>query len=202
MITLQGAIEKSLKFEWLDNTIIISYFGGSNNIFADCTYNIIHTFLIFKKGVCRDLISTCIKCCLDLFDEKLKYFVSILNIKFWHKLESFTFLHIKSFVSNQWFGFVTFYPADPDNLDPDPPENAMQLRFLNRNVWLTLLINEDFGIYQSCAIVQGKLFPSFWQIRNPALNVKEFGPKEKVFFLHRIKVNWEGVPFLLELIDN
>ena len=33
VITLQGEIEKS---EWLDGTIIISYFGGSNNIFADC----------------------------------------------------------------------------------------------------------------------------------------------------------------------
>ena len=43
VITLQGAIEKSLilpsqywKFEWLDGTIIISFFGGSNDIFADC----------------------------------------------------------------------------------------------------------------------------------------------------------------------
>ena len=35
VITLQGEIEKS---EWLDSTIIISYFGGSNNIFADCIY--------------------------------------------------------------------------------------------------------------------------------------------------------------------
>ena len=40
VITLQGAIEKrpillSLN-EWLDGNIIISYFGGSNNIFADC----------------------------------------------------------------------------------------------------------------------------------------------------------------------
>ena len=26
------------KNEWLDGTIIISYFGGSNNIFADCRY--------------------------------------------------------------------------------------------------------------------------------------------------------------------
>jgi hypothetical protein len=40
---LQRAIEKSpillsqyWKFELLDSTIIISYFGGSNNIFADC----------------------------------------------------------------------------------------------------------------------------------------------------------------------
>ena len=43
MITLQGAKEKSpilllqyCKNEWLDGTIIISYFGGSNNIFAEC----------------------------------------------------------------------------------------------------------------------------------------------------------------------
>ena len=42
VITLQGAIEKSpillsqyWKFEY-DCTIIISFFGGSNNIFADC----------------------------------------------------------------------------------------------------------------------------------------------------------------------
>ena len=31
----QGAIEK---FEWLDGNIIISYFDGSNNIFADCSF--------------------------------------------------------------------------------------------------------------------------------------------------------------------
>ena len=44
VIALQGAIEKSpillsqyWKNEWFDGTIIISYFGGSNNIFADCT---------------------------------------------------------------------------------------------------------------------------------------------------------------------
>ena len=43
VITLQGAIKKIpillsqyWKNEWLDDTIIISYFGGSNNIFADC----------------------------------------------------------------------------------------------------------------------------------------------------------------------
>ena len=43
VITLQGAIEKSpillsqyWKNELLDGTIIISYFGCSNNIFADC----------------------------------------------------------------------------------------------------------------------------------------------------------------------
>ena len=41
LITLQGAIEKSpillslyLKNEWFDGIIIISYFGGSNNIFC------------------------------------------------------------------------------------------------------------------------------------------------------------------------
>ena len=45
VITLQGAIEKSpillsqyWKNELLDDNIIISYFGGSNNIFANCTY--------------------------------------------------------------------------------------------------------------------------------------------------------------------
>ena len=26
------------KNEWSDGTIIISYFGGSNNVFADCMY--------------------------------------------------------------------------------------------------------------------------------------------------------------------
>ena len=42
VIPLKGAIEKSTillsqywKIEWLDGTIVISYFGGSNNIFAD-----------------------------------------------------------------------------------------------------------------------------------------------------------------------
>ena len=42
-ITKWGAIEKSpillsqyWKNEWLNGNIIISYFGGSNNIFADC----------------------------------------------------------------------------------------------------------------------------------------------------------------------
>ena len=45
--TLQGAMEKSpilllqyWKFESLDGTLIISYFGGSNNIFVDCILNI------------------------------------------------------------------------------------------------------------------------------------------------------------------
>ena len=42
VITLQGAIEKSpillsqyWENEWLNGNIIISYFGGSNNIFAE-----------------------------------------------------------------------------------------------------------------------------------------------------------------------
>ena len=48
-ITLQGAIDESpillsqyWKNEWLDGNIIISYFGGSNNIFVDCMY-ILHS---------------------------------------------------------------------------------------------------------------------------------------------------------------
>ena len=48
MITFQGAIEESpilllqyKKNEWWDGTIIISYFGGSKNIFADCIYVIV-----------------------------------------------------------------------------------------------------------------------------------------------------------------
>jgi hypothetical protein len=48
LITLLGAIEKSpillsqyWKNEWFDGNIIISYFGGSNIIFADC----MHKFL-------------------------------------------------------------------------------------------------------------------------------------------------------------
>ena len=31
--------KKDAKFERLDGTIIILYFGGSNNIFADCSNN-------------------------------------------------------------------------------------------------------------------------------------------------------------------
>ena len=45
-ITLQRAIEKSpillshyWQNEWLDDIIIISNFGGTNNIFAEYTYN-------------------------------------------------------------------------------------------------------------------------------------------------------------------
>ena len=50
VITLQGAIEKN---EWLDSTINISYFGGSNNIFDDCTtwsiksFDILNYLIIF-----------------------------------------------------------------------------------------------------------------------------------------------------------
>ena len=47
VITILGAIEKSpillsqyWKNELLDGNIIISYFGGSNNIFADCTSSV------------------------------------------------------------------------------------------------------------------------------------------------------------------
>ena len=38
VITLWGAIEKSsiLEIRIMDGNIIISYFGGSNNIFANC----------------------------------------------------------------------------------------------------------------------------------------------------------------------
>ena len=61
VITLQGAIKKSLillsqyrKNEWLDSTIIISYFGDSNNIFAGCicTLLIIHKKPIYQiRGI-------------------------------------------------------------------------------------------------------------------------------------------------------
>ena len=30
------------KNEWLDGTIIITYFGGSNNIFANCMSNLLN----------------------------------------------------------------------------------------------------------------------------------------------------------------
>jgi hypothetical protein len=57
VITLQGAIEKSpillsqyWKFEWLDGPIIISYFGGSNHIFADCNLKL-HSGLNHCAGV-------------------------------------------------------------------------------------------------------------------------------------------------------
>ena len=54
LINLQWAIEKSpilllqyWKNEWLGGNIIISYFGGSNNIFADCTY--FDTHILFQS---------------------------------------------------------------------------------------------------------------------------------------------------------
>jgi hypothetical protein len=59
----QGELKKSpimlsqyRKFEWLDGTIIISYFSGSNNIFADCRKEraqITISFAITKISVCR-----------------------------------------------------------------------------------------------------------------------------------------------------
>ena len=58
VITLQGAIEKSplllsqyWKTGWLDGTIIISYFGGSNNIFADCKSCIMYSCLGGVSGL-------------------------------------------------------------------------------------------------------------------------------------------------------
>ena len=64
VITLQGAIEKSpillsqyWKNELLDGSIIISYFGGSNNIFADCMY--IYCCLVCDEGpgICAHLLT-------------------------------------------------------------------------------------------------------------------------------------------------
>ena len=56
VITLQGGKEKSpillsqyWKFERLDGTIIISYFSGSNAIFADCTKH--YEIFIFQQKV-------------------------------------------------------------------------------------------------------------------------------------------------------
>ena len=58
MITLQGAIEKSpillsqyWKNEWLDGNIIILYFAGSNNIFADCTSSIQFYFCQYVSSI-------------------------------------------------------------------------------------------------------------------------------------------------------
>ena len=60
LITLQGAIETSPILlsqywinEWLDGNTIISYFGGSNNIFADCTSKG-DCFSIVKSLLCND----------------------------------------------------------------------------------------------------------------------------------------------------
>ena len=65
MITLQGAIEKSpillsqyWKSEWLDGNIIISYFGGSNNIFADCIYLLNANGFVISSWVCSSLLTT------------------------------------------------------------------------------------------------------------------------------------------------
>ena len=54
LISLQGAIEKSPILmnnwiEWLDGNIIISYFGGSNNIFAECISGLDYKYYI--KGL-------------------------------------------------------------------------------------------------------------------------------------------------------
>ena len=51
VITLQGAIERSpiLLSQGFDGTMIISYFGGSNDIFADCTtHNILFKPTAYK----------------------------------------------------------------------------------------------------------------------------------------------------------
>ena len=57
VITLQEAIGKSpillsqyWKNEWLDGTIIISYFDGSNNFFADCTLTLLRFYTFKSKG--------------------------------------------------------------------------------------------------------------------------------------------------------
>ena len=65
VITLQGAIEKStillLQYwnnECLDSTIIILYFGGSYNIFADCTTKFVNPLECrYMKYLIRDFIA-------------------------------------------------------------------------------------------------------------------------------------------------
>ena len=58
VITLQGAIKKSpillsqyWETEWLDGNIIISYFGGSNNIFAYCKFSLYFDIVNKNKGI-------------------------------------------------------------------------------------------------------------------------------------------------------
>ena len=58
VITLHEATEKSFniairywKNEWLDTTIIISYFGGINNIFADYIFWSISFKVLFESNL-------------------------------------------------------------------------------------------------------------------------------------------------------
>ena len=90
VITLQGEIEKSpillsqyWKNERLDGNIIISYFGCSNNIFADCKYQLfinINTCLLTtmsSKG------SACHKFLISTLNLIINSFIFILRIIMW-----------------------------------------------------------------------------------------------------------------------
>ena len=91
---LQGAIEKSpillsqyWKNKWLDGTIIISYFDGSNNIFADCIIYIYSNRIYYFENTNSKslLLSWCILFDTFCFSDDLykKVFInSMLKVRF------------------------------------------------------------------------------------------------------------------------
>ena len=69
----------------------------------------------------------------------------------------------------QRFGSVTFYSVDPDHLDTDPPENALNLNFKFIDLKKTLLVQiPELGRHVYCqnsAIDQGNVF--FYILTDP-----------------------------------
>ena len=80
VISIQGAIEKSplfllqyWKFELLDGTIIISYFGGSSNIFDDCNPKL-HRGLNHSRVLVQDVPTIIvINSCTDVKTERQSF---------------------------------------------------------------------------------------------------------------------------------